>query len=64
MSVSRQKVYAVRQMIGICTPVVTIKDFIRVLKENLEISRERVLVEKATFSLEKKSANGRPVLIY
>jgi DNA N-6-adenine-methyltransferase (Dam) len=59
VSVSRQKVHAVRQMIESSTSVATIKDFIRVLAENPEISRERVLEEKAPFSLEKKSASGR-----
>ncbi|BDA71722.1 hypothetical protein CAL7716_058880 [Calothrix sp. PCC 7716] len=59
MSVSRPKVHAVRQMIENSTSVAVIKDFIKVLRNDLEISRERVLEEKAPFSLEKKSASGR-----
>lgn len=59
MSVSRPKVHAVRQMIESSTSVSVIRDFIKVLKDDLEISRERVLEEKAPFSLEKKSASGR-----
>ncbi|RUT05056.1 hypothetical protein DSM106972_038770 [Dulcicalothrix desertica PCC 7102] len=59
LSVSRQKVHAVRQMIDTSTPVAVIRDFIKVLKDDPEISRETVLVEKTPFSLEKKSASGR-----
>jgi hypothetical protein len=58
LSISRAKVGAVRIMIGICTSVEVIKDFIKVLGDESEISREKVLGEKTEFSLEKKSASG------
>ena len=50
ISVSRQKVHAVRQMIESNTPVAVIKDFIKVLADESKISREKVLADETRFS--------------
>ena len=58
LSVRREKVCAVKQMIKNDVPIESIKNFIKVLEDNSQASREKVLLEKQSNNGEEFSASG------
>jgi phage N-6-adenine-methyltransferase len=58
LSVPRRKVDIVRRMIESNAPSSEIRNFLKVLEDDSNFSREKVLEEKQSFSLEKNQASG------